>query len=137
MTIRAQRTAGAATSANCNLPKRCTSFAQAATAPGTVTASQPNCGMASRPAKRSGVQAAGEGPEEFRPCNSDPSQTMAKASPPMPHPVGSTTVRAIAAATAASTALPPRISIAMPACDASGCEVAITSRQKIGERAEG
>ena len=54
----------------------------------------------------------------------------------MPQPVGSTTVSAIAAATAASTALPPRISIAMPACEASGCEVAIASRPNTGERAE-
>jgi hypothetical protein len=30
---------------------------------------------------------------------------LAKASPPMPHPVGSATVRAIAAATAASSRL--------------------------------
>jgi hypothetical protein len=46
----------------------------------------------------------------------------------MPHPVGSTTVRAIAAATAASTALPPRISIAMPACDAMRRPVAFLAR---------
>ena len=48
---------------------------------------------------------------------------MAKPSLPMPQPVGSTTVRAMAAARAASTALPPASSMRKPAWAASGCEV--------------
>ncbi len=40
----------------------------------------------------------------------------------MPQPVGSTTV------SAASMALPPAIIIAMPACEAKGWDVAMTSR---------
>jgi len=47
---------------------------------------------------------------------------------------GSTTVRVIAVASAASTALPPRASIAIPACVASGCDVATHWRAKIGCR---
>jgi hypothetical protein len=50
---------------------------------------------------------------------------------------GSTIVSAIAVASAASTALPPRTSVAMPACTASGCEVATTLRARIGWRREG
>ena len=49
---------------------------------------------------------------------------MAKASLPMPFEVGSTTVRVIAAASAASIALPPALSVARPACAASGWLVA-------------
>ena len=55
----------------------------------------------------------------------------------MPLLHGSTTVSAIAVASAASTALPPRWSIAMPACAASGCDVATTLRARIGWRREG
>ncbi len=62
---------------------------------------------------------------------------MAKRSLPSPLLQGSTTVSEIAVASAASTALPPRASIAMPACTASGCEVATTLRAKIGWRREG
>ena len=62
---------------------------------------------------------------------------MAKASLPMPHPVGSTTVSTMAAATAASTALPPRSSMAMPACEASVWDVAMTLRPNTGERCDG
>jgi hypothetical protein len=40
---------------------------------------------------------------------------IAKASLPIPQPVGSTTVSAIAAATAALTAFPPCINIDIPA----------------------
>ena len=54
----------------------------------------------------------------------------------MPLLQGSTTVSAIAVARAASTALPPRASIAMPAWVASGCEVATALRAKIGWRCE-
>ena len=63
-----------------------------------------------------------------------PSDTIANRSLPRPLLHGSTTVSAIAVASAASTALPPLCSIAMPACVASGCEVATTLRAKIGCR---
>ena len=109
----------------------------AETAPGTVTDSQPRCGMAARPAKRSGVQSADERPEAFNPWSSLPSQRMQKASEPSPFPVGSTTTSAIAAANAASMALPPRTNIRRPACVASGWEVVTTFRPKTGERRDG
>jgi hypothetical protein len=48
--------------------------------------------------------------------------------------VGSTTVKVMAAASAASTALPPRAKAAAPACEAKGCEVAIMFRAKTGLR---
>ncbi len=82
------------------------SAAQAETAPGIVAEFQPSCGMAGA-VKRPGSHPAGERPEAFRPMSSFPSQTMAKASLPRPLLTGSTTVKAIAVATAASTALPP------------------------------
>src|SRR5258706_11086185 len=44
----------------------------------------------------------------------------AKASPPMPIDIGSSTPRTAAVATAASTALPPRRSTSTPASDARG-----------------
>ena len=57
---------------------------------------------------------------------------MAKRSEPIPLDTGSTTASVIAVATAASTALPPRASIASPACVASGWLVATTFRARIG-----
>ncbi len=45
----------------------------------------------------------------------------------MPTIIGSTTVRANAVATAASTALPPRASVSIPAADASGWFEATTT----------
>ena len=44
----------------------------------------------------------------------------------MPFDTGSTSVRVIAVARIASTALPPSASICRPACAASGCEVETT-----------
>ena len=64
-------------------------------------------------------------------------EIIAKASEPMPLLVGSTTVRVIAVATAASTALPPFSIIESPACAAIGCEVATTFRARTGMRCEG
>jgi hypothetical protein len=93
-------------------------------------------GIAVLPLNRSGVQAAGERPEAFRPCSLPPSQRIANASLPMPLPVGSTTVSVIAVASAASTALPPFISMERPACAASGWEVATTLRASTGMRWE-
>jgi hypothetical protein len=128
--------AGSASAAKGSLPKRRDSATQAETTPGTVTESQPRSGMAPRLAKRSGVQPAGERPEAFSPCSSRPSQRIAKASLPSPLPDGSTTTSVIAAAIAASTALPPFSSIRKPACAASGCEVATTLRPITGARAD-
>ena len=118
---------------NDSWPKRADRSTQALTAPGTVTLSQPRSGIAP-PGKRSGVQSAGERPEALRPCSARPSHRIAKASLPRPLPVGSTTTRAIAAASAASTALPPRASMVRPAWAASGCEVATMLRAKTGDR---
>lgn len=101
-----------------------------------MTESQPVSGMWARPLKRSGVQAAGERPDPLRPWRCSPVQTIAKASPPMPFEVGSTTVSAMAAARAASTALPPSWSISRPACAARGWLVATTFRAKTGTRRE-
>src|SRR5690242_17236906 len=52
----------------------------------------------------------------------------------MPFDVGSTTVSVIAAASPASTALPPFESMARPACAASGCDVATTFFASTGMR---
>jgi hypothetical protein len=62
---------------------------------------------------------------------------MQKASEPMPFPVDSTTVRVIAAASAASTALPPLSNMRSPAWVASGCDAGTTLRARTGERREG
>src|SRR5262249_48423311 len=59
---------------------------------------------------------------------------IANRSEPIPLLQGSTTASVIAVASAASTALPPRWSIAMPACVASGCEVATAFRARMGWR---
>jgi hypothetical protein len=108
-------TARSKSASNGSAPKRSESATQAETAPGTVTVSQPRVGIVVWPAKRSGESAAGERPEALRPCRRSPSQTMAKTSAPMPLPVGSTTVSVMAAASAASTAFPPRRSASSPA----------------------
>jgi len=62
---------------------------------------------------------------------------MANASLPRPLEIGSTTVRVIAAASAASTALPPESSMRRPACAASGCEVETALRAMVGRRGVG
>ncbi len=93
---------------------------QADTAPGTVTVSHPSAGMDSRPAKRSGVQAAGARPDPFRPLSLPVFHSSAKASDPRPFMTGSTTVRAAAQATMASAALPPSCSMRSPAWVARG-----------------
>ena len=86
------------------------------------------------PAKRSGVSAAGLCPLAFSPCRRLPSHTIANRSLPRPLPVGSTTVRVIAAASAASTALPPASSMRNPACAARGWEAATTFWPMTGMR---
>ena len=126
--------AGSNRSANGSLPCRFDSAAQPDTAPGMVTVSQPRSGIAVLPAKRSGDHAAGARPDAFKPASSLPVQSIAKRSEPMPLLQGSTTVSVMAVASAASTALPPRASMAMPACVASGCDVATALRAKTGWR---
>ena len=100
-------------------------------------ASQPRVGIAVCPLKRSRFHAAGERPEAFSPWSFFPSHRMQNASLPMPLLVGSTTVSVIAAASAASTALPPFCIMLRPACAASGCEVATTFFASTGMRWEG
>ena len=106
--------AGSNRSANGSLPKRSDSVTQADTQPGTLTVFQPRCGMVLWSLKNSGVQAAGERPEALKPCSFSPSQTMANASLPMPLETGSSTVSAMAVASAASMALPPLLQHAQP-----------------------
>ena len=123
--------AGSKRSAKGSFPNFCDNATHVLTAPGTVTESHPWVGMLG-PLKRLGVHAAGDLPEPLIPVRSCPSQTMAKASLPTPFIVGSTTVRVIAVAIAASTALPPRRSMSMPAWVASGCDVATAFRANTG-----
>lgn len=89
-------------------------------APGTVTGSQPSAGTLAAPPKESMVCERGARPLAFRPWMAPPSQTIAKASLPRPFEVGSVTVSTAAAAMAASTAVPPCVSMESPACEASG-----------------
>jgi hypothetical protein len=122
-------------------PEALESATQAATAPGTVTESQPRTGgRVASPCflrKYWGVHAAGAGPEAFRPCSLLPSQRMQNASsrgrcctarrsssPPPP-------------AIAPSTALPPCWIMRSPAWAASGCEVETMLRAKTGTRVDG
>src|SRR6185369_5248020 len=123
-------------SSNGSFPYRFESAIHADTAPGTVTESHPRLGMIFLPAKRSGVQSAGERPDALRPTRRWPSQRIAKTSEPMPLDVGSTTVSVMAAARPASTALPPFASMASPACAASGCDVATMFFASTGMRCE-
>src|SRR6476661_6692288 len=110
-----------------SLPKRACKSRQRAGAPGTVTESQPFCGVVELCRRTSSrVRPAGARPDPLMPEREVPSQTRANASEPMPLDVGSTTVRAIAVAIAASTALPPSSSIFRPACTARGWLVATT-----------
>ena len=60
-----------------------------------------------------------------------PRKSKSMPSPPMPDMNGSTTFSVAAAATAASTAFPPRHNISSPAALASGCAVATIPRVPI------
>ena len=102
-----------------------------------MTLFQPRCGTLFSPAKYSGVHAAGERPEAFKPRSAFPSQTIAKRSEPIPFEIGSTTVSVIAVASAASMALPPSASTRAPACAASGWDVETTFAAIVGRRAVG
>ena len=131
---RAWRIASVNRSANGSAPKRSDKATQPDTWPGTVTLSQPRAGIASSPLKRPGFQAAGARPDALSPCKRPSAHTCANASPPIPFMTGSITVCVMAAASAASMALPPRAKAAAPACAARGCEVAMTLRARTGWR---
>ena len=118
--------ASASTASRPRRPWRSASAAQPATAPGAVMLSGPRSGIALPMA--SGSAAAGARPLALRPVSSPSRQTSAKQSPPMPVDIGSTTQSTAAAASAASTALPPRSSARSPACVASGWLVATIPR---------
>ena len=79
-----------------------------------------------KPRSRSSVSDSGERPLAFKPCSRPvaASETIANKSPPMPQLVGSVSPSAAFAAIAASTALPPRRSVATPISVASGWLVA-------------
>ena len=96
--------AGSNRSTKGSLPNFAERSRHALTHPGIVTESQPRWGIAGRLLKRSKVQPAGDRPDALRPCSFLPSHRMQNASLPMPLLVGSTTVSAIAAA----SARPPR-----------------------------
>ncbi len=133
--LRPYEIAGSNSFSNGSLPNLACSSTHAETAPGTVTEFQPTAGMA-LPPKYSGVHSAGERPDALRPCSCRPSQTMANASEPMPLDTGSTSVRVIAVAMAASTALPPSASIRRPAWAASGWDVHTTLAARTGLRGQ-
>ncbi len=116
--------AGSKSFSKFSFPNFCESAAHADTAPGTVTLAQPSFGISGWVMKSSVFHSSGNRPDAFRPCNSFPSQTIQNASEPMPFMVGSTTVRVIAVAIAASTAFPPNLIIWSPASTANGCVVA-------------
>ena len=122
---RASSTAGARFRARESLPIFVVNSAHAAGAPGTVAGAQPNFGIwpeSAQPRDSASfiVTAAGMGPLAFSPDSLPSFHTSAKASLPIPLAVGSTTVRAAAVATAASTALPPVFMMSRPAFAASG-----------------
>ena len=118
MPSRAASAAGATALSRPKRPKREARSAQSRTAPGTVTDRGPTS-SADRPPR-----SAGDRPEPLNPYSAPSSQTSANASPPMPLSVGSATVSIAAAASAASTAFPPRSSALRPARVASGWLVA-------------
>ena len=104
--------------------------AHARTAPGTVTERGP------AESTVGASMCAGARPEPLRPYSSPSNHSCAKASPPTPLCGGSHTVSMAAAASAASTALPPASSARTPARVASGWLVAtIASAAIVGRRA--
>jgi hypothetical protein len=60
-----------------SLPQRLCISTHADMQPGTLTLFQPRCGMVFQAETNSGVHAAGERPDAFRPWRRLPSQTMA------------------------------------------------------------
>ena len=120
----ATRMAGASTSAKVIVPNLSSRAAHPATAPGTVTDPGPLAGTSTRPAAAS---ASRDMPDPDRPLESSPTSrpssadhSSANMSPPIPVMCGSTTFSIAAAATAASTAFPPRSITEIAARLASG-----------------
>ena len=95
----------------------------------------PLCGISVMPLdfRNLRLSPAGAQPLAFNPYSFPlfASYTMAKRSPPMPFIIGSTTPIAAFAATAASTAFPPRARIAAPACAAKGLSAATIPPREI------
>jgi hypothetical protein len=128
--------AGAASSANGRVPNRSRSAKHPSTNPGTEGESGPRCAITRRPSgaswpcSRMNSSDAPRGamplPWKARrspllPPEESGLATMAKRSPPIPQRPGMTTVPTSAAATAASTALPPVASTRSPADETRGC----------------
>ena len=133
--------AGASASASGMVPCSARMVSHPCTVPGMDTEKGPSWGICRCPAARSRSMDAAPGarPLPFRACTffSPSWRTRANISPPTPVDSGSTTLRVAAAATAASTALPPCISICSPACAASGWLVAtIPFNASTGDRLE-
>jgi hypothetical protein len=114
------------------LPYLLTNAFHPANAPGTVTERAPVPGTCVSPAATKPATSTfdPDRPEASRPINrpSRADQTMANMSPPIPVMCGSVTLSTAAAATAASTALPPASRIASAAAVASGWLVATAAR---------
>ena len=114
---RAPRAAGA-------VPWSRSSVSQAAVLPGTAAASSPEPGIRSSPSPRkcATVAPAGAGPcpQSTVGTSSGPAKISGR-SPPGPFRCGSATCRVNPAATAASKALPPASSRAIPTAEASQC----------------
>ena len=120
--------AGCNTCSNDMVPYSRRMVSQPFTVPGTETDHALSLGMWLSPVRvtSSMAAAAGARPLALRATTrrSFASQMSEKRSPPTPVDIGSTTLRAAAVATAASTALPPAIIIRSPAIAASGWLVA-------------
>ncbi len=112
--------AGSSTSSRRRVPKRASRMHQASSAAGTVAASRPSPGMRSSPsdAKCASVARAGAvpWPEIANARCSRADQNRIGTSPAGPFMWGSRTCSAKPIAQAASAALPPRASVAAPAC---------------------
>ena len=115
--------AGSSTSHRPSVPWSRNITIQASKAPGTTAASNPVPGIASRSRSANASIVAAFGatpwPQITRVHRRSASRRMIGTSPPGPLRWGSTTCRTKPAATAASKALPPRSSMAIPAADAS------------------
>ena len=128
----AMRMAGASTSASVMVPCSSRRALHPASAPGAVTERGPVPGADVAPSSSSASRSTPEParPEASRPTrrSSSADQRMANMSPPMPVMWGSVTLRTAAAATAASTALPPASRTERAAPVARGWLVAATPR---------
>ncbi len=115
--------AGSSTSRSARCPRARAAASRRRRRPGTTAASSPVPGTRSRPEVAVALEArrgAASGPARSRRRPSpDGAANRIGTSPPGPFRCGSTTCSTKPAATAASTALPPRSSTAMPAALAS------------------